>query len=70
MYADITIKACCADPAEAESILLQNGAVYKGLDVQTDTFYESEFGKLKHRQGHIENVLIHSTTTGSGTGRR
>lgn len=59
MYADITIKARCADPAEAESILLQNGAVYKGLDVQTDTFYEAAVGKLKHRQGNIENVLIH-----------
>lgn len=59
MYADITIKARCLAPAEAESILLQHSADYKGLDAQTDTFYEAEYGKLKHRQGNIENVLIH-----------
>ena len=59
MYADITIKAHCPDPQEVESILLEHNAVYKGLDVQTDTYYETDYGKLKHRQGNIENVLIH-----------
>ncbi|WP_242928300.1 class IV adenylate cyclase [Pontibacter vulgaris] len=59
MYADITIKARCPDPAEVESILQQHNADYKGLDVQTDTFYNVDYGKLKLRQGNIENVLIH-----------
>ena len=59
MYADITIKARCYEPAEVESILLQHNADYKGLDVQTDTFYDVDYGKLKLRQGTLENVLIH-----------
>ncbi|MBC5773230.1 class IV adenylate cyclase [Pontibacter sp. KCTC 32443] len=59
MYADITIKARCYDPAKVESILLEHEAEYVGLDVQTDTYYETDYGKLKHRQGTIENVLIH-----------
>ena len=59
LYADITIKAHYANLAQAENILLQHKAEYIGLDVQTDTYYETETGKLKHRQGNIENVLIH-----------
>ena len=27
--------------------------------MQKDTYYETDYGKLKHRQGNIENVLIH-----------
>lgn len=34
-------------------------ADYRGLDVQTDTYYDADYGKLKLRQGNIENVLIH-----------
>ncbi|MEJ8755459.1 class IV adenylate cyclase [Pontibacter sp. H259] len=59
MYADITIKARCPEPAKVESILLENDAAYVGLDAQTDTYYKTDYGKLKHRQGNIENVLIH-----------
>ncbi|MDX5436413.1 MAG: CYTH domain-containing protein [Pontibacter sp.] len=59
MYADITIKARCADLAEAESILWELNAAYQGQDMQTDTYYAVEYGQLKHRQGNIENVLIH-----------
>ena len=70
MYADITIKARCHDPAEAESILLEHRAVYVGLDVQTDTYYETDYGKLKHRQGAIENVLIHYNRKHSGGGAK
>ena len=59
MYADITIKAKCPEPERVGSILLEKGANYVGLDVQTDTYYKADYGKLKHRQGNIENVLIH-----------
>ncbi|MFD2245157.1 class IV adenylate cyclase [Pontibacter ruber] len=68
MYLDITIKARCYNPAKVESILLEHGAQYVGLDVQTDTYYEADYGKLKHRQGNIENVLIHyNRKSGGGT---
>ncbi|MDX5421225.1 MAG: class IV adenylate cyclase [Hymenobacteraceae bacterium] len=70
MYADITIKAHCYAPDEVEHILLEQGAAYKGLDVQTDTFYEAESGKLKHRQGTIENVLIHYKREQHGDAQR
>lgn len=70
MYADITIKARCTDPAAAESILLQHKADYKGLDVQTDTFYEVDAGKLKHRQGNIENVLMHYNRQQCGSAKK
>ncbi|GAB3195230.1 putative adenylyl cyclase CyaB [Pontibacter aydingkolensis] len=63
MYADITIKARCENHAEAESILSGLNAAYQGEDVQTDTYYETDYGKLKHRQGNIENVLIHYNRT-------
>lgn len=59
MYADITIKAYCTDLAEAESTLWELNADFQGEDLQTDTYYETDYGKLKHRQGNIENVLIH-----------
>ncbi len=59
MYADITIKARCADTDEVESILHQLNAAYQGVDMQSDTYYETDYGKLKHRKGNIENVLIH-----------
>jgi adenylate cyclase, class 2 len=59
VYSDITIKARCNNPEEVESILHQLNAAYQGTDLQKDTYYETEYGKLKHRQGNIENVLIH-----------
>lgn len=58
MYADISLKARCADPEVIESILAGLNADYQGLDVQTDTYYETAEGRLKHRQGNIENRLI------------
>ncbi|WP_299821479.1 CYTH domain-containing protein [uncultured Pontibacter sp.] len=58
MYADITIKAHCDNPAEAESILLGLNATYQGQDVQTDTHYETDLGKLKYRKGNVEHVLM------------
>ena len=70
MYADITIKAYCHNPAETERILLQHQAEYKGLDVQTDTYYEVTYGRLKHRQGNIENVLIHYNRESNGNAKK
>ncbi|MBJ6118006.1 CYTH domain-containing protein [Pontibacter sp. BT310] len=70
MYADITIKAHCHHPAEVESILLQHNAEYKGLDAQKDTFYGVDYGKLKLRQGTIENVLIHYNRIWAGEAKQ
>jgi adenylate cyclase, class 2 len=67
LYTDITIKSYCDNFEEVEATLLSLNAVYQGLDMQTDTYYESEYGKLKHRQGNIENILIHYNRVRRGT---
>ncbi len=53
------IKATFADPLALENSLIANGAVYKGLDHQVDTYFVVPNGRLKLRQGSIENTLIY-----------
>ena len=55
---NIEIKAKCTNPDKIEKILLENGADYKGLDNQTDTYFNVNKGRLKLRQGNIEKSLI------------
>lgn len=52
------IKARCEDPIKAEQILLSNGADYKGIDHQVDTYFNVPNGRLKLREGNIETTLI------------
>jgi adenylate cyclase, class 2 len=59
LYADVNVKAYCQRLPEVESLLLQHGAAFKGEDLQTDTFYETSVGKLKLREGSIENLVTH-----------
>ncbi len=56
---NIEIKAKTTDLAEARQILLAAGAVLKGIDKQTDTYFKVSHGRLKLRQGNVENNLIH-----------
>ncbi|MDL5050181.1 hypothetical protein QQ054_29680 [Oscillatoria amoena NRMC-F 0135] len=58
-YKDFTIKASVKDFAPIEGILTNMNAHYAGLDEQTDYYFETHVGKLKLRQGTIENVIIH-----------
>jgi predicted adenylyl cyclase CyaB len=39
--------------------LLEKGADFKGVDEQTDTYFNVLHGRLKLRQGNIENNLIY-----------
>ena len=55
---NVEIKAKCTDPDKIEQILLENGAFFKGTDIQTDTYFNVRNGRLKLRQGNIENSLI------------
>lgn len=55
---NIEIKARCSDPKKTEEILLSNGAEFRGIDIQTDTYFKVNDGRLKTRQGNIENALI------------
>ncbi|MBK7871188.1 MAG: class IV adenylate cyclase [Saprospiraceae bacterium] len=56
---NIEIKAHCADPEKARAILLENKARFIGEDHQIDTYFNVNTGRLKLREGNIENALIH-----------
>lgn len=55
---NIEIKAQGVDAQRTREILLSAGARYAGRDHQVDTYYHTEHGRLKLRQGNIENALI------------
>lgn len=53
------IKARCPDPVFVRTILKRHEARFKGLDHQIDTYFRVPFGRLKLREGNIENALIY-----------
>src|SRR5512140_1691948 len=55
----VEIKARCPDPGRIRKILLARGASFKGLDHQVDTYFRVPEGRLKLREGNIENALIY-----------
>lgn len=57
-HINIEIKAHCKDPEKVRTILRAAGADFKGTDLQTDTYFKVSRGRLKLRQGNIENALI------------
>jgi len=57
-YLNVEIKAICNDPSSVRSYLINNGAIFKGMDEQTDTYFNVKDGRLKLREGSIENNLI------------
>ncbi|HMU45973.1 MAG TPA: class IV adenylate cyclase [Chitinophagaceae bacterium] len=58
-HLNVEIKAKCNDPAFVRNYLLSAGAEFKGIDTQTDTYFNVSAGRLKLRQGNIENHLIY-----------
>jgi len=59
MIQNVEIKARCEDPRHIRDYLLSNHAIFKGTDTQRDTYFNVPNGRLKLRQGKIENALIH-----------
>jgi predicted adenylyl cyclase CyaB len=59
MIQNVEIKARCEDPRHIRDYLLSNHAIFKGTDVQRDTYFNVPNGMMKLRQGKIENALIH-----------
>ncbi len=55
---NVEIKARCADPENIRQLIQQKDPVFKGIDHQTDTYFKVRDGRLKLRQGSIENNLI------------
>jgi adenylate cyclase, class 2 len=52
-------KAKAADVDLLEKKLLELNPVFKGEDHQVDTYFNVSVGRLKLREGNIENALIH-----------
>jgi len=59
MPINIEIKARCSDLSKVRDILKSQNADYRGVDHQKDTYFNSNKGRLKLREGNIENNLIH-----------
>lgn len=58
-WINVEIKAKCSDLDAVEQILKSLKADYKGEDHQIDTYFNVAHGRLKLREGNIENALIH-----------
>ncbi len=58
MFINIEIKAHCHDPRKIRTYLQFNQAKFIGIDEQTDTYFNCLSGRLKLREGNIENNLI------------
>ncbi|MDR8392001.1 class IV adenylate cyclase [Aliifodinibius sp. S!AR15-10] len=56
---NIEIKARCPNPDRIRQILKEREAEFKGTDRQVDTYFEVPEGRLKLREGTIENNLIY-----------
>lgn len=57
-FLNVEIKARISNPSWLHHCLMQEGAEFKGTDKQTDTYFHVKTGRLKLREGNIENNLI------------
>lgn len=55
---NVEIKAKCTNPDGVRQWLLTHQADFIGTDFQTDTYFNVARGRLKLREGNIENNLI------------
>lgn len=62
-HLNVEIKARCHNPSEKLLRLAALGADHQGEDHQVDTYFVVADGRLKLRQGNIENSLIHYART-------
>lgn len=56
---NIEIKAVCRDHDAVRRYLKSHHAEFRGEDHQIDTYFRVPWGRLKLREGVIENALIH-----------
>jgi len=55
----IEIKARCPNPQTIRDILRSRNATFRGTDQQIDTYFRVDHGRLKLREGQIENCLVY-----------
>lgn len=58
-HLNIEMKARCTNPQRIRALLQERQAEFCGLDVQRDTYFRVPHGRLKLREGQIENNLIY-----------
>lgn len=58
-YLNVEIKARCRNASFIRNYLVAKNANFKGEDNQTDTYFNVQNGRLKLREGNIENNLIY-----------
>lgn len=58
-HINIEIKAKCTDHDKIRDLLKSRQADFKGTDHQIDTYFKVNKGRLKLREGKIENFLIY-----------
>lgn len=56
---NVEIKAKSQNATEIHALLAAQQAEFLGTDKQKDTYFKVDKGRLKLRQGNIENALIH-----------
>ncbi len=56
---DVEIKAKCENHDFIRSTLQGKGAYFKGVDYQTDVYFQTTNGRLKLRKGNIEGALVY-----------
>jgi len=57
-FLNVEIKAKCNNPQFIRDYLITHKAEFRGIDEQTDTYFNVASGRLKLREGNIENNLI------------
>ena len=58
-HINVEIKAHCTNPQRIRDLLRERHAEFRGTDRQIDTYFSIVYGRLKLREGRIENALIH-----------
>jgi len=58
-FSNIELKARTDRAALIRQYLQDEGATFRGIDLQTDSYFITNRGRLKLRQGNIENSLIY-----------
>jgi adenylate cyclase class 2 len=56
---NVEIKAKSDNQSEIRALIKSKHAIEKGIDHQIDTYFKVSQGRLKLREGNIENNLIH-----------
>mgnify|MGYP006271816211 CR=1 FL=1 len=59
MPQNVEIKCHCEDLDRVRAILLQNNIAFVSAERQVDTYFRTPHGRLKLREGEIDNHLIH-----------